>query len=96
MEKQNREKRKERRRTNTDAERQIQRENRRPKKQRREEKPRDPKQATVFNFTSCTGKFFISLCFAIIIAWVLYTGQFNSLLTGLCIKVKCVRKIKII
>ena len=45
-------------------------------------------QATVFNFASCTGKFFISLCFAIIIAWVLYTGQFNSLLTGLSIKVE--------
>jgi len=93
MEKQNREKRKERRRTNTDAERQIQREKRRPKKvkdekkQRREEKPRDPKQATIFNFASCTGKFFISFCFAIIIAWVLYIGQFNSLLTGLCMHV---------
>jgi uncharacterized membrane protein YciS (DUF1049 family) len=36
--------------------------------------------ATVFDFASCTGKFFISLCFAILIAWVLYIGQFNSLL----------------
>jgi hypothetical protein len=57
------------------------------KNQRREEKPRDPKQATVFDFAPCTGKFFISLSFAIIIAWVLYIGQFNSLLTGLCMHV---------
>jgi hypothetical protein len=50
---------------------------------RREEKPRDPKQVIIFDVASCTGKFFISLSFAIIIAWVLYIGQFNSLLTGL-------------
>lgn len=41
----------ERRRTNTDAERKDE------KNQRREEKPRDPKQATIFDFASCTDYF---------------------------------------
>ena len=49
--------------------------------------------ATVFDFASCTGKFFISLCFAILIAWVLYIGQFNSLLLHTRVKLSPRKKI---
>jgi uncharacterized membrane protein YciS (DUF1049 family) len=50
--------------------------------------------ATVFDFASCTGKFFISLCFAILIAWVLYIGQFNSLLLHTHVKLSPRKKKK--